>query len=109
MHQRLQSTRDVTVVHKEVFFNVELRIATLQITGVIVLYPMPQYQILSPRRRPYRIGLQKTHLLKGAIQCSWPGKIPRDAVPPQVIERDGQILFSRSDDSTTLGILKITE
>jgi hypothetical protein len=70
---------------------------------------MPQYQILRPRRRPYRIGLHKPHLLKGAIQCSWPGKVPRDGIPPQVIERDRQILFSRSDDSTTLGILKITE
>ena len=109
VHQRLQSTRDITVVHKEIFFNIELRITTLEIARVIILHTMSQYQILRACRRPNRIGLYKPHLLKGAIKCGWLGKIPRDGIPPQVIERDRQVMFSRSDDSTRLGILKIAE
>src|SRR6185369_17995444 len=64
VHQRLQSTRHVTVVHEEVFLDVELRIPALEITGVIVLHTMSQYQILRACGRPNRIGLYKPHLLK---------------------------------------------
>jgi hypothetical protein len=47
---------------------------------------MPEDQILRPRRRTNRISLHKPHLPQGPIQCSWTREIPRDSVPPQVIE-----------------------
>ena len=68
MHQRLQRSCDVTVVDEEVFFNIECWIASLEITGAIVLDTMSQDQILRTRRRPNRISLHESGLLERAIE-----------------------------------------
>src|SRR5689334_16314497 len=109
VHQRLQSRRDVTVIDKEIFCDVERRITPLEIAGAIVPYAVPQYQILRPRRRTNRIGLHKPHLLQGPIQRSCLGKVPRDGIAPQLVKvHDATIaqgwVFSRSRNN---GIMEL--
>ena len=43
---------------------------TFEVPGVVIFYAMAQYEILSPRGRPDRIGLNKTHAIEGGFQCS---------------------------------------
>src|SRR6185503_18736974 len=63
MHQRLQRPRDISVVNEEVFFDIELRVTSFQITSTIVFNTMTQRQILCTRGSTNRISLHKPHPL----------------------------------------------
>src|SRR6266853_3305527 len=49
MHQRMQRGGHKAIRDKEVFFDVEGLVTSLEFTSAIMLYPMPQDQILGPR------------------------------------------------------------
>src|SRR6185503_7264617 len=91
MHQRLQGSRDITVVDEKIFFNVERRIATLEIAGVIRLDAMTQYQVLGPCGSANRIGLYEAHLFERTAQCCWSGKVSGDRESSQVVDVDWHI------------------
>src|SRR5882672_7377287 len=59
MHQRMYRTRHETVVDKEIFLDAEFRVAAFEIAGAVILDAMPQYQVLSARRRANRISLHE--------------------------------------------------
>src|SRR5579872_894836 len=70
MHQRLQLARHESVIDEKVFLDSEpaptkTPVTPLQVAGPIVFHPMPQDQILRPRRSTNRIGLHKFH----PVQC----------------------------------------
>ena len=57
MHQRLHRPRQKPVVDEEVFLDVQLRVASLEIAGAVALHPVAQRQVLRPRRRTNGVGL----------------------------------------------------
>ena len=63
VHQRLRGARQKTVVDEEVFLNVELGVAPLQIAGAIALDAVAQCQVLSTCRGADRIRLHKAQPL----------------------------------------------
>src|SRR6476660_3217568 len=88
MYQRLKCLRHKPVHDEEVFLDLELRIQPFEVSGVIIFYAMTQYEVLGTRRRTDRIGLDKTHPIEGAFQCSRLEKTTGDGIPPQMIQRD---------------------
>src|SRR5436190_8223761 len=67
MHQRLYGSRDKTVGDEKVLFDTELLVVLFEIAGTVILDAMAQRQVLSPRRRSYRIGLHNAQLTEGAF------------------------------------------
>ncbi len=68
MHQRLNSTRQESVVDEEVLLDAELRVATLEVAGTVALHPVAQDQVLRPRGGANRISLNESKLMKRAFQ-----------------------------------------
>src|SRR5581483_12286333 len=65
MHQGLQFPGYKSVIDEEIFLNSELRIAPIEVAGVIIPNPRPEDKILSPRRSADRIGLHELQPLEG--------------------------------------------
>src|SRR5215510_1887682 len=80
MHQRLKTLRHKPVHDEEIFLDLELRVQPFEVPGFVIFNAMAQYQVLSARGRTDRIGLDKTHAIKGAFQCSWLEKTTSDGV-----------------------------
>jgi hypothetical protein len=76
-----------TVGVKNIFLDVQRCIAPLQIPSAIPFDSMAQYQILRPRRRANRIGLNKSHSTDRGFQCGWMEKRLGNGVCTQSLER----------------------
>jgi hypothetical protein len=90
VHEGLQLSRDVPVVDKAVFLDLEFWIKTFKIAGVIVSDSLSQNQILRPGRSADRVGLYETHLLQRCLKRDRLRKVSRNSKAPQILERDRQ-------------------
>ena len=86
MHQGLNGARHETIVHEEVFVDVESAVKTLEITGAITSHAMPQGQVLRARRRTDGVGLHEAQAIQRALQRCWSEEAARDGGSPQVVE-----------------------
>jgi hypothetical protein len=68
VHQRLGGAWQKTVVNEEVFFDVQLGIAPLQIACLVALDAVAQRQVLCTRRSAYRVGLHEAQFGDGLGQ-----------------------------------------
>src|SRR5438093_3604955 len=87
MHQSMHGPRHVAVVDEDVLFDVELRVALLELTGAVLVDAMPQRQILRARRRTNRIGLHESQPLDGVAERRRRKQAARDRKAPQIGKR----------------------
>ena len=87
VHQRLQPARHEAVVDEDVFFDVERRVAPLQIAGAVALHALAKDQVLRPRRRADRVRLHEPQPIERARQRGRPEQAARDREAPQILER----------------------
>src|SRR5438477_8606978 len=87
MHQRVHGPRHVAVVDEAVLFDVELRVALLDLPRAVIVDAMPQRQILRARRRTNRIRLHETQPLDGVAQRRRRKQAARDRKAPQIGKR----------------------
>ncbi len=88
MHQRLMLARHETVVDEEVFFDRQLRIAALQVTGAVTRDAVAQRQVLGARRRAKRVGLDEAQPGNRPRQRGRFEQAARDGITAQVVESD---------------------
>ena len=68
VHQRVNGARHEAVVDEVVLLDVELRITPLEVTGAVVGNTVAQRQVLCPRRRANRVGLDEAELVDRAFE-----------------------------------------
>jgi len=66
----------------------QLVIAPIENARVIVLHPLPQDQILSPRRRPDRVRLHESHTVQRVLQRRRRKQAARHRIRAENIERN---------------------
>src|SRR5262249_7201298 len=69
MQQSPDCTRYEAIGVEVILFDIERRIVTLQIARPVSRNSLPQDEILSPRRRPNGIRLNKTHVFDRCAEC----------------------------------------
>ena len=82
MHQRLKRLRHKSVRDEEVFLDLELRIQSLEVPGVVIFCAMAQDEVLSARRGTDWIGLDKTQALECGFQGSRLEKTTSNGISP---------------------------
>ena len=85
MHQRLQRSRDESVINENIFIDIQGCVAAFKIPSPIVRDAMPKDEILGAGRRPDRIGLHKTHLLERASESGGLRETPRDGESSKIV------------------------
>ncbi len=75
------------MIDEEVLFDLELRIATLQIAGAIAAHAVPQDQVLSTGWRANWICLHEPELANGAGECRRRKQAAIDGVGTQARDR----------------------
>src|SRR5258707_2987833 len=63
VHQLMMYPREISIIHEEVFFQRQLRIAALEVARAIAHHAMAQSQVLSAGRGTDRIGLHGSQLV----------------------------------------------
>ena len=87
MHEHLDRARQKAVIDEEVLFDLELRIAALQIAGAIAAHAVPQDQILSTSWRANGIRLYEPKLANGAGESRRRKQAAIDGVGTQARDR----------------------
>src|SRR5437588_11115761 len=67
MHQHVYGSCHEAINEEEVLLDTELRVATFEVAGTVVLDTVAQNQVLSARRGADRVGLHKAQLMEGAL------------------------------------------
>src|ERR1700675_715512 len=88
MHQHMQRARHKAVVDEEVLFQLELRVAALEVSRTIALHAMAQREVLCTGRRADRVGLNETQLLDRPSQSGRLEQRASNGVAAQGVERD---------------------
>ena len=105
MHQRLHFARHEAVVDEKIFFDAELGVVALKITGAVIFYAMTQDEVLRAGWSPDRIGLYETHLMQRAPQRGRRKKTVRDGEAAEVVDRDGHAeMFPRKNITSSLAL-----
>ena len=90
MQQPPDRPRKKAVGVQHVLFEIERRVTPLEVACTIPLHPVPQDQILRPRRRSNRIGLDERQPMDRGLQGGRPEEGLRDRVSAQALEsREG--------------------
>ena len=90
VHQRVELSRDEAVVDEEIFFDAERGVTPLEVACVVVPDAMPQRQVLCPRGRANRVGLDESQGLDRRLQRERREQAACDGVASQVVEVHGQ-------------------
>src|SRR4030095_3624865 len=88
MHQRLYTSRDKPVHHKEILFDAEFCVQAFKIAGMIILNAMTQYQVLGTSGRTDWISLNKAESVESTFQRRWLEKTPGDGKTAQIVQRN---------------------
>ena len=86
----VQPARDEAVVDENVFLHVQRAIEPLEIASGVPADAVAQDEVLRPRRRADRIGLDETEAIDRALQRRWREEAARDGVATKVIESQQQ-------------------
>src|SRR5258708_6027665 len=86
MHQRLYGSRKETVHDKEILFDAESWVQAFEITGMIILNAMTEYQVLSASGRTDRISLNKAESVESTFQCRGLEKTAGDRKATQIVQ-----------------------
>ena len=89
VHERMVRARQEPVVDEKILFDVERRIAPVEIARAVTGDAMPQHEVLRTRRRADRIGLHEPKAIERATQIGAGKKASRDRKAPQVCKLDG--------------------
>lgn len=86
MQQGHGLARQETVVDEEGLFDLQARVAPLQLAGAIVFHALREDEILRASRRPHRVGLDKAQACDGPRQAGDLEKAARDRVAAKLRE-----------------------
>ena len=86
VHQRLDAAGHEAVVHENVFVDIELGVAALEITRAVVDDAMAQREVLRTRWSPNRIGLDEAEPVERALKRGGREERARDGGAPQIVQ-----------------------
>ncbi len=88
VHQLMMGPRHISIIHKEVFFQRQFRVAALEVARPIARHTVAQSQVLSAGRSTDRIGLHEPQLVDRPLEGGGLEQRSRDGVTAQMIQRD---------------------
>jgi hypothetical protein len=86
VHQRQVAARQEAVVDEAVLLDGQARVATLEVAGTVAGDAVTQRQVLGPRRRADRVGLDEAELLDRPDEGGRLEQRPADGISAQVVE-----------------------
>ena len=85
----MQRARDEAVIDEEVFLDGKRRIGAFEIACAVVGDAMTKSEILRPRRRTNRIGLEEAPSIDGRLEIVGWHETSRDRMAAKIDEMDG--------------------
>ena len=86
MHQRVKRSRDEPVIDEDVFLDAERRVQPFEVARSIAGDARPERQILRPRRRANRIGLNESKRVDRACERRGPAEAAGDGHAAEIVE-----------------------
>ena len=99
VHERLGNSRQEAVVDKKVFFDVQDRIAPLQVARAVAFDPVAQGQVLRSRRGANRVRLHKTEFGDSPAQGGGRKQGVRYCIAAQGLQFKGHLKTPRPNHS----------